>query len=945
MSLRTKDSHPYEPQKPRGWLRSLDHVLRGRPAGNEPSAVQIHINPRTIRRVVVGLEIVVVLLIVCVLALTITMRHAMHSALPQLDGNLAVEGLSAPVTVTRDAHGVPSITAANLDDLLFAQGFVTAQDRLWQMDILRRHGAGELAEVLGPSLLEHDRIQRYLQVRAAADRALSTLSPDQLHQLEDAFIMSHRQTLPVEFHLLHYTPAPWSARDSLLVVLVMSQDLSTSFPQKLNRETLSQHLPAALLADLYPATSWRDNPPTQTELDLTAPTESIQQIPLDKTQASAAVPTVSPDDLLKTFAALESGPCESCRAGSNNWAVAGSRSASGAPLVSNDMHLGLTVPDIWYEASLHAAKTPTDAAFDVAGVTLPGTPFVVAGRNADVAWGYSNTGSDVQDVRIEHLRGSGSQMEFEQLDGAGDTAWKPVGHRIERIHVLAGKDVTMDVLTTTHFVGSVPMETPLISPLHASEKRALSLAWNVYDPANITVPFFAIDSARDAASLVAAFASFGGPSENLIYADSKHIGFHVLGRVPIRGPAVQRERATQPLILPNRTPESDEEDESKGPTAFAPTSRGHRLNAAWVQDQLPAQPTTPYRIGSPIAYVPVDALDANQAWSGYVPYNALPSVLDPDSGVVAAANARVTTDDYPYFLNGNWADPYRAERIYKLLDHRTGLRPADMLAIQTDVHSEFNLLLAQRLAYALDHASFAVTHNEPRLRQAANLLRDWKGDMTPDSPAAAIAYTVHNALWLQLLAPQIERHDAQTAKAGAKRASALSVSALYTWGERTSVLEQLLMHTPARWLPPHVADWNDLLATTVTDALKDDHAPVDLATWRYGAVHKVEIAHPIFGSKGPASWLLGLPTGTGVQPNGGDGTTVNASGLHFGPSERFTADLADPEAFTLNITTGQSGNPSSPWFLDQFLPWLHGTTFALPLYHSVASHTLMLRPR
>jgi penicillin amidase len=951
MSLPTEDSQPHEPQKPRGLLRSLDHLLRGRPAGNEPTAVQIHIHPRTIRRVVVGLEIVAVLLIVCAFALTITMRHAMRSALPQIDGNLAVEGLSAPVTVTRDAHGVPSIAAANLEDLLFAQGFVTAQDRLWQMDILRRHGAGELAEVLGSSLLEHDRIQRYLQVRAAADRAVTTLPPDQLHQLEayargvNAFIMSHSQTLPVEFHLLHYTPALWSPRDSLLVVLVMSQDLSTSFPQKLNRETLSQHLPAVLLADLYPTTSWRDHPPTQTELDLTAPTESIQQIPLDKTQARVEVPGVSPGELLKTFAALDSGPCESCRAGSNDWAVAGSRSASGAPLVSNDMHLGLSAPDIWYEASLHAAKTPTDAAFDVAGVTLPGTPFVVAGRNAYVAWGYSNTGSDVQDVRIEHLRGSGSQTEFEQLDGTGKTAWAPAGHRIERIHVLGGKDVTLDVLTTTHLVGTVPMETPVISPLHPSEQRALSLAWNVYDPANITVPFFAINSARDAASLVAAFASFGGPSENLIYADGEHIGFHVLGRVPIRGPAVQRPRATQPFILPDRTPESDEEDESKGPTAFTGDHLDHLPKAAWVQDQLPAQPTTPYTIGSPIAYVPVDALDASQAWSGYVPYNALPSVLDPDSGVVATANARVTTDDYPYFISGNWGDPYRAARIYKLLDHRTGLRSADMLAIQTDVHSEFNLQLAQRLAYALDHANTTVTHNDPRLRQAANLLRDWKGDMTPGSPAAAIAYTVHNALWLKLLAPQIERHDAKNAKPGAKRASALSVSALYTWGERTSVLEQLLMHTPARWLPPHVADWNDLLASTVADALKDNHAPADLPTWRYGAVHNVEIAHTLFGSNGPASWLLGVPTGTGAQPSGGDGTTVDAAGLHFGPSERFTADLADPEAFTLNITTGESGNPASPWFLDQFLPWLHGTTFVLPLYHPSASHTLILIPR
>lgn len=913
--------------------------------------MQMHISPQTIKRAFIALEIVLLLGLAGVLALTITMRRAMRAALPQLDGTIRVAGLTQPVTVTRDPQGVPAITATNLDDLLFAQGYVTAQDRLWQMDALRRHAAGDMAEILGSPLVEHDRIQRTLQLRTAAERALTALPSDQMHQLEayargvNAFIDTHRETLPVEFHLLHYAPTPWSPRDSLLVLLAMAQDLSSSFPQKLNREGFSQHLPASLLADLYPTVSWRDRPPTQTALDLTAPTESIEQIPLDKTQAESERPTASPQELLRTSHALGGGRCDGCRAGSNNWAVAGSRSASGAPLVSNDMHLGLTAPDIWYEASLHAASTPTNGPLDVAGVTLPGIPFVIVGRNAHVAWGLTNTGADVQDLRIEHLRTTNGQTEFARLDDAGGTTWTPAIHRVEAIHVRGGRDVVLDVLNTTHSVGNFTMETPVISPLHPSEKRALSLAWNIYDPANLTMPFLDLNTASDGASLVAAAGGFGVPSLSMVYADAQHIGFHVLGRVPIRGPATQRPRATQPFVMPDRTPESDEEDEQDKPAAsISMPPKAHIIRAAWAQNEIAPKPTTSYTIGSPIAYFPVDALDRSQAWSGYVPYNELPAVLDPEGGVVATANARVTTDDYPYYLNGNWADPYRVERIDKLLANRTGLRPADMLAIQTDVHSELDLLVAQRLAYALDHASSSEMKSDKRLRQAADLLRDWKGDVSPDSAAAAIVATTRSALWLALLVPQIEKHDAATARPGHKPPSALDVTTLYTWSERTSAMESLLLHEPARWLPPGVANWNDLLAGAVASALKSNHAPADLTTWRYGAVHTVEIAHPVLGSGGPASWLLGLHTGTGPQPTGGDGTTIKQTGQHFGPSERFTADLADTEATTLNITTGQSGNPASPWFLDQFLPWLRGSTFSLPLHRPAVAHTLLLKP-
>ena len=211
------------------------------------------------------------------------------------------------------------------------------------------------------------------------------------------------------------------------------------------------------------------------------------------------------------------------------------------PLVSNDMHLGLAIPDIWYEAALHTA----DGSVDVTGFTLPGTPFVIVGRNAHVAWGFTDLVADVQDIYIEHTRNTGAQAEFQHPDGS----WSPVEHHAELIRVHGGHDVNFDVQTTTHTLGAATIETPIITPLYPSEHRSLALLWNVYDPANLTEPFYAVNAAADGPALVAAFSSFGGPALSVVYADDhNHIGFHAIGRIPIRGPAVQHAVAPPPVV-------------------------------------------------------------------------------------------------------------------------------------------------------------------------------------------------------------------------------------------------------------------------------------------------------------------------------------------------------------------------------------------------------------
>ncbi|MEO6911951.1 MAG: penicillin acylase family protein, partial [Edaphobacter sp.] len=764
---------------------------------------------------------------------------------------------------------------------------------LWQMDMLRRHAAGDLAEILGPSLIQHDRAQRILMVRASADRAAASLLPDQLHWFQlyaqgvNASIAAQRPHLPIEFRILRYQPAKWTPRDSILVGLAMFQDLTNTFPQKLNREALSAKLPPELLADLYPVGSWRDHPPTQPIIDLTNPATDFTEIPLDSSQSKLTPPRVpgapsiaiSPrwmgssksratptQDLLALQQIFSISRCEGCTAGSNNWAVTGTRTASGKPLLSNDMHLNHSVPGVWYEAGLDA-PTPTGD-FHAAGVTLPGYPFIIVGHNAHIAWGFTNLGADVQDIYIEHTRGTGSTAEYETPDGS----WHPLLHQREVIHVRNRRDVILDVAATRHGTDT----TPLISALFPKEKRALSLRWTIYDPANITPSFFSINSAIDWPSFTAAFSTFGGPAQNVIYADDHgNIGYHAAGRIPIRGSL--------------------------------------------------AQPT-------PLSPVPTDALDPTHDWNGYIPFDQLPQTFDPAGGVLATANARVTPDDYPFPIALNWAPPYRNERIWKLLKSRDHLTPADMLALQTDVYSDLDHVIAERLAYAIDHSMT----KDKRLHQAADILRNWNGNVDITAAAPAIVDAARAALWPLLLNPHLGPNPGESWR-------------LYTWNAKPYAEEQIIMHTPARWLPAHYANWEELFTAAVSNGLLEAHAPFDLSKWHYGKSHPVDIEHPIFSQSPLLQRLVGIPTGTGPQPQSGDTTTIKQVGRSFGPSERFTADLSDLDKSTLNLVLGQSGNPASPWFMDQWPAWLGGTTFPLPFtktaIDAATTHTLTLTPR
>jgi penicillin amidase len=841
------------------------------------------VTPRRRRRwlrIVLGtLAVLVLLVVVLGVAGVMWLRSAAHAALPQLDGDVHVAGLSAPVTVRRDAHGVPHIEAATQDDLFFAQGYVVAQDRLWQMDMYRRNANGELAEVLGSSLVAHDRAQRVLGFRKVAERMYAGLDAQDRRWLDDyakgvnAFIAQHPDDLPAEFRLLMYKPKPWSGVDSMSVGTMMIDMLDTHWDVKLAREEIAAklaNLPIGpqLEAQLYPVGSWRDHPPTGEVIDLTQP--EVNPPPVtdeDEDNTTAGLGheghgghggqeghgdrgAGEPVDIGELRGMLGLPDCSGCVSGSNNWVVSGKHTASGKALLANDMHLVLTEPNIWYMADLKAAG------YHAAGVALPGLPWIVAGHNEHVAWGFTALMGDVQDLYHERLDGKGN---YQAADGTGSGTWKPLGVDHETIHVRGGKDVTLDVQTTGH--------GPLLNPLWPKVQREpVALKWTLYDATLNGLPLYAMNTAQNWAEFSAALGQWCWPTQNLVYADDQgHVAYHAVGRIPMRPAGLQ---------------------------------------------------------GKPMA-----AGDGGHEWNGYIPFEGMPNAFDPPSGFLATANSRVTSEKSSYLLTLEWIDPYRAERIYKSLQGRDKLTPKDMIAVQTDIYSEVDQELAHRFAYAIDHAS----KSDDRLKKAADLMRSWDGKLTTDSAAASLVDQTRHALWPLILEPKLGDRSED-----------------YRWAEENFAEEEIIMHGAGQglgdWLPKEYKSWDDLLTEAVRRGMAKGKAPSDVTKWTYGSWHVMDIEHPLAGMLP----FLKKFAGTGPQPMSGDATTVKQIGRTLGPSQRFTMDWSNVDGSTENIVLGESSNPYSAHFRDQWNDWYNGTTFALPFSEAAVAgntrHTLRLVP-
>ncbi|MGD9148227.1 MAG: penicillin acylase family protein, partial [Anaerolineae bacterium] len=387
--------------------------------------------------IVVGVVLLVLVLVVAAVGAWFVRRPW-----PQVNGEESVSGLSAPVEILRDEWGVPHIYAQNEHDLFFAQGYVHAQDRLWQMEFNRRVGSGTLSAVLGDSTLDIDRFMRTLGLRRAAERDLDSADPEILALMQayadgiNAYVDSHRDRLPLEFTILGFEPGPWTPLDTLTWAGVMSLQLGRSYPMEL--------LTARFIATLGEEATQQLLPPYPDDAPVIIPPEARSYAWL------RGIDTSSDDTLASVLAE------PAMFLGSNNWVVHGSRTATGKPLLADDTHLGLDMPSIWYENGLHGGR------FDTVGYSFPGVPLVVIGHNGQIAWGVTNLAPDVQDLYIERVDDPAHPARYQYQDG-----WRDLETIYETIEVKGKDPVTLNVVVTHHgpIVNQVVGDLALTEPL------------------------------------------------------------------------------------------------------------------------------------------------------------------------------------------------------------------------------------------------------------------------------------------------------------------------------------------------------------------------------------------------------------------------------------------------------------------------------------------------
>ena len=540
--------------------------------------------------------------------------------------SLQIAGLHDRVTIRRDERGVPYISAPNEADLYFAQGYITASDRLFQMDFLRRTVRGELAEVLGGLALSQDQRRRTLGYAGIIDATATRMSPEIRTALEayangvNAFIASRTdRDLPPEFLILQYKPRPWIPADSLAVGKLIYEVLSTTYQYDLLRASLAQ-LPKAKRDALLPVKSSLDVLVVGKDRAKTTRAKLTRSLPAPSAEIMAKLQREMQDqqDLFRLAFNLGGSLAmgtnahgyEAIAEASNNWVVSGKRSATGKPLLANDPHLPAFAPGIWYMTQL------TAPGLHVAGVTFPGAPGIVLGHNDQIAWGATNLNPDVQDLYLEKFDKENPKRYMTP------TGWKDAEIRREEIKVRKGftdastETQTLDVTITRH--GPIVVE-------QGGERYALS--WPALDASAVELEgFFWINRARNWKEFTAALSQYRGPTQNFVYADvAGHIGYYGAGRIPIRK-----------------------------------TGDGS---------------------------VPYDGSTDEGEWIGFIPFDKLPHQFDPPSGMIVTANQRVVGDDYPYFLTDEWISPYRARRIFDLLSEKPKLNAADFRRILGDTYA------------------------------------------------------------------------------------------------------------------------------------------------------------------------------------------------------------------------------------------------------------------
>jgi penicillin amidase len=751
-------------------------------------------------------------------------------AWPQTRGTLQVPGLQAPVTVIRDRWGVPHIYASNPHDLFFAQGYVHAQDRFWQMEFWRRLSSGRLAEVLGKSALPTDRFVRTIGWHRAAAQDWERADPETRAVLEayaegvNAYISTHKGRLGLEFTLLGLTgkkfdPEPWTPVHSIAWGKVMAWDLGGNMSYELLRAGIIARLGTGAVPDLMPAP-----PPDRPVI-----------VPHPLTQATLQS---IPEAVFTTHFLGEGDDL-----GSNNWVVAGSRTETGMPLLANDPHLGLQMPSIWYEVGLHCEPKGPDCPYNVVGASFAGVPGVVIGHNDRIAWGVTNVNPDVQDLFIEKVNPENpNQYEYRGR-------WEDMQIIREEIRV-AGQEEPVVVFAR------ITRHGPIINDIVGGEEKdwsygwqPLALSWTALQPGTLTRSILLLNRAQNWEDFREALSYWDVPSQNFIYADvDGNIGYQMPGRIPIRG---------------------------KGD-------------------------------GS----VPVPGWTGEYDWVDYIPFDDLPRAFNPPEGYIVTANNAVVGPDYPYLLTVDWSDrtALRAQRIVELIEGLTPISVDDMKAIQGD-----NLSVWTRAV--LPYVT-ALSTDDPRLKEALDLLRAWDGRSTRDSAAAALfeSFRLH-------LAERTFRDDL-----GDSLLRQAKSPVLYA-------LESMVKDPQSPWFDdrrtPKTETRDEILLLALKDAVAEltERLGPNMEKWRWGDLHTATFKNQALGQSGIA-WIERIFNRGPVATDGTAGA-VNNTGyslnapydVRSGPSYRQIVDAGDWSRSVSMHTTGQSGHPFHRHYDDMIDPW------------------------
>jgi penicillin amidase len=766
-------------------------------------------------------------LLVALAAIAAGIAYALlRNTVPSPSGALSIAGLSAPVEVVRDREGVPHVSARTTDDLFCALGFLHAQDRLWQMELTRRAGQGRLSEMFGDYTFTTDVFLRTLDLYGHAERSQAALSPEIRNSLEaytrgvNAFI--GRKTglleprLPPEFLLLRHEPEPWRVADSLVIAKMMALNLSTNLNHEMTRLALAaEGLTSAEIEDLLP----RDN------IDAPLPLPELAQLyPIRRQTGGHRQAASAPVDGLVGGGA------------SNNWVVSGARTRSGKPLLANDPHLQLTAPSTWYLAHL-ALERPEATRANVVGATLAGLPLVLLGRSDTLAWGFTNTGPDVQDVFIERINPDDPKL-YLTPDG-----WRPFATEPMAIAVRGAGVRTVQRRRTRH--GPVlPGAYRNIEGLLGSGYVA-ALQWTALTDDDTTIAAGVFDpSIRGIRDYMDRMRQYVVPMQSMVLADADgNIGMIAPGRVPIRDPA-------------NKV----------------------------------------------AGRAPVPGWDATYDWKGYLKFEDLPRFENPPSGAIGTANARIVGPDYPHHLTYDWDVEYRLQRIKQLVLDRDGHDVASMRAAQADVLSGGIARLKPLMIAAARRAGGADWGVLDRLER-------WDATMRSD-----IAEPLIFMAWQRETVRAIYRDDLGSAFGR-------------YFSTRAPALNRLLdgSSTSRDWCDDRTTPARETCESVIAGALKTAMAELekrygsDRTRWRWGSAHFAYSEHRPFGL------VPGIASFFNVEvPSPGDPYTLNRGMVEFGDEPPFANrggstyraiyDFADLERSLYIHTTGQSGNPFSPFY-------------------------------